>query len=443
MAFHRCSLLACVLSGSVLFAAQKPNIVLLLTDDLGYGELGCQGFIDEIPTPHIDSIAKNGVRFTDGYVSCPVCSPSRAGLLTGRYQNRFGYESNPGNAKFATVKEQCLPPSEKTIAERLKPLGYTSAIFGKWHLGDKTHMAPSARGFDEGGGKKHNFGYEPSPANKSLFITEKLGRESVAFIERHKNEPFFLYVSFHSVHAPVKRVDPYYEDLGHIQDEKRRQFASMLVCLDVATGSILTKLRKTGLEENTLIVFLGDNGACPATTCLSKPLNGMKRHLYEGGIRVPFMVQWKGELPAGKLYHEPVIALDLLPTFIAAAGGQVSPDWQLDGVNLLPYLNGQRQGAPHPILYWRFMEQQAVRQGPWKWVVPWEKTEPELYHLGRDISEQRNLIDQKPEKAKELEAAFMAWSDQLPEPYWLWLHSRSYEQLEHKTKSSRRFLIKK
>lgn len=401
-----------------------PNILLILVDDLGYADLGVQGCQD-ISTPHLDSLAWNGVRFTNGYVSCPVCSPTRAGLLTGRYQQRFGHELNPPNPPGPQFG---LPLTEVTLAERLSALGYTTGVIGKWHLGSQPEFRPPNRGFDEffgflGG--QHP--YLPSSQAKLLrgtewvqepeYLTDAFTREAVAFIERHRQEPFFLYLSFNAVHLPLEATEKYLDRFSSIADENRRTFAAMLSALDDGVGQVLAKLRETGLEEETLIGFLSDNGGYAGNTSRNDPLRGHKDQVFEGGIRVPFLVQWTGHLPAGQVYEHPVISLDLAATALAAAGGPLPEELQLDGVNLLPYLTGANSAPPHDRLYWRYGTQQALRAGDWK-MVKWGDNPPQLYNLAEDIGESHNLAAGQPDKLQELQADYEAWNAQLIDPLW-------------------------
>lgn len=410
--------------------ARKPNIVLILADDLGYGELGVQGSTD-VPTPNIDSLAANGVRFTNGYVSCPVCSPTRAGLMTGRYQERFGHEFNPGPAEQADSVFG-LSLTEVTIADRLKSLGYTTGMFGKWHLGYRPEFHPQKRGFDEffgflGGAHSYldplertaNPILRGSEAVKQItFLTEDIAREGVSFIERRQKEPFFLYLPFNAVHAPMEATEKYLARFGSIQNPRRRTFAAMLSALDDAVGSVLSKLRETKLLENTLIFFVSDNGGpTPNTTSANGPLRGYKAQVLEGGIRVPFLIQWQGRLPAGKIYDQPVIALDIHPTAVAAGGGSIPAKAGLDGVNLLPYLTGAVKAPPHDRLMWRFSPQSAIRMGDWK-LVRLGDGAPQLFNLAQDIAEKNDLAASQPDRVKQLEAAYAAWNAQLAEPRW-------------------------
>jgi arylsulfatase A-like enzyme len=409
-------------------APAKPNILLIFIDDLGYGELGCQGQ-PEIPTPHIDSIARNGIRFTSGYVSGPVCSPSRAGLMTGRYQQRFGHEFNPGPPATPGT-EVGLPLEEKTLADRLKAAGYATGVFGKWHLGDKLQFHPMKRGFDEffgfaaaaghpyldpNGGSPILRGYDRVTEMEQT--TDAFGHETVAFIEKHRATPWFAFLSFNAVHDPLETLPKYLDRFSAIENPRRRIFAGMLSAADDAVGAVLEKIREHQLEENTLIFFLSDNGGPTSqTTSRNTPLNGAKGMLLEGGIRVPFLAQWKGRIPAGQTDDRPVISLDILPTALAAAGVTAPADAKVEGVNLLPFLTGEKTEAPHKALFWRFGVQRAVRMGDWKLLD--QGSGAKLHHLKNDISEKVDLSAIEPEKLKELEAAYREWNAANIEPKW-------------------------
>ncbi len=423
---------------------QKPNILLIVADDLGYADIGVNGCPD-VPTPHIDSIAKNGVRFTNGYVSGPYCSPTRAGLMTGRYQQRFGHEFNPGPAGNADP-EFGLPLTETTLPARLKELGYATGMVGKWHLGFEPKFHPMKRGFDEyfgflGGAHSYlenadNFNQimrGTEPVKEVSYLTDMFGDEAVAFIERQKAKPWFLYLPFNADHSPMHAKEQYLAKFAHIEDPLRRKFAAMHAALDDNIGRVLETLRKHKLEENTLIFFVSDNGG-PTNNNGSRnaPLRGFKAQTWEGGIRVPFLAQWKGRLPAGKVYEQPVIQLDILPTVLAATGAEAKAEWKLDGVNLLPYLTGKQKGAPHAALYWRFGQQIAVRMGDWKLVkAPGAnaaqgefrtKASTEgahLYNLANDVGEQNNLAENEAGKLKQLAAAWDKWNAELQEPRWI------------------------
>ena len=412
-----------------LFAAEerKPNVIVILADDQGYAELGSYGCKD-VPTPNIDSIAKNGVRCTSGYVSCPVCSPTRAGLMTGRYQQRFGHEFNTGGR--LDMKDWGLPLDQKTIANYMKEQGYATGIVGKWHLGDIKKYHPNNRGFDEYFGfiggmhpylnptlKSFNtIQRDGKPYDEKEYLTYAFAREAVSFIDRHKAKPFFLYLAFNAVHSPLEGAIRDANAFPEIEDPKRRTFAKMLMAMDYAVGSVLDKVREAGMEEDTLIIFLSDNGGpTPSTTSRNDPFKGYKTQVHEGGIRIPFMAQWKGHLPAGKVYDKPVISLDILPTAVAAAGGRVSAN--VEGVDLIPHLSGQKAGSPHHALYWRYYKQSAIRMGDWK-LARHDEYGTRLFNLASDPGEQNDLSAHNPDKVKELQAAWDKWNSRNVEPLW-------------------------
>jgi len=428
--------LACFV-GQAAAQTRKPNVIVFLSDDVGYGEYGFQGN-KQIPTPHIDSIAASGVRFTQGYVSGPYCSPTRAGLMTGRYQTRFGHEFNGGGGDGGD-QQFGLPMSETTIANRMHDLGYATAAIGKWHLGGRAFL-PMKRGFDDFYGTVANTPFFNPPnfidsrkgdqlqpvMDDKFYTTDAYAARAVEWIDAHKDKPYFLYVPFNAQHAPLQAPEKYLARFANIGDEKRRTFAAMMSAMDDAVGQVLAKVRALGQEENTLIFFLCDNGGpTPQTTSSNVPLRGFKATTWEGGVRVPFCVQWKGKIPAGQTYEHPIIQLDILPTAIAAAGGTVDPAWKLDGVNLLPYLMGQNKAKPHETLYWRFGEQWAIRHGDWKLVVgnepgsPATKEKPaELINLAADIGEKQNLAAEQPAKVKELQGLYAAWNAEQKDPLW-------------------------
>ena len=426
---------------------RPPNILVIVADDMGYGDIGVHGSKD-IPTPNIDALAKVGILFTDAYVSCPYCSPTRAGLLTGRYPQRFGHEFNldmsPAYSDFG------LPLSETTMADRLKPAGYRTALFGKWHLGFGDKFHPMARGFDEFFGfLGHSHSYlDPEAASRNplldgrkvvietTYLTDAFADRAADFIKRQKSQPFFLYLAFNAVHIPMQATDKYLARFKHIADVQRRTYAAMLSAMDDGIGKTLAALRAEGLEENTLIFFFNDNGGpTMAGTTINgssnAPLRGSKRQTWEGGIRVAFIIRWKGHLAEGKTDARPIIQLDVLPTALAAAGVKPQPQWKFDGVNLLPFLTGKMSGRPHEALYWRLGENMAIRKGDWKLVKtserPLQDVDPaifndlsgaELYNLADDIGEKKNLAAAHPRKVKELAAAWQRWNKELAKPLW-------------------------
>lgn len=438
-----CGLLVAFASPAPCGAADgdpRPNIVLIVGDDLGYGDIGIHGCKD-IPTPHIDSIAAEGVRCTNGYVSGPYCSPTRAGLLTGRYQTRFGHEFNP-RGQGREARRLGLPVSQTTIADRLRANAYTTGLVGKWHLGGRPRFHPQRRGFDEFfgflAGAHPYFPGKGAPILRGMtrvdeteYLTDAFGREAVAFIEAHREEPFFLYLSFNAVHTPMHATEAKLREFASIEDERRRQYAAMMSSMDDAIGAVLAKLREAGLEENTLVFFLSDNGGpvmrgVTINGADNAPLRGSKRTTLEGGVRVPLLIKWPGHLTPGTTYDEAVIQLDIVPTVLAAAGITIDPAWKLDGVDLVPYLKGERQGAPHEALYWRFGDQMAIRQGDWKLVrydpVVDDQTGavlgPRLYNLANDVGETTDLSAKEPERAAALQRAWDAWNEGNVAPIW-------------------------
>lgn len=456
-------------------SSRRPNIVLLFADDLGYGELGCQGN-DEIPTPNIDSIAADGIRFTSGYVTAPFCSASRAGLLTGRYQTRFGYEFNPIGADNEDPNAG-LPPSQKTIADHLHDAGYVTGLIGKWHLGGTAKYHPYRRGFDEFFGFMHeghyfvpppydgvttmlrrralptrkagrwtssdgrmvlstHMGYdEPhydannpilrgsQPVVEHEYLTDALTREAVSFIDRNHDRPFFLYLAYNAVHSPLQGADSYMKKFSSIEDVHRRIFAAMLANMDDSVGSVLNSLRRNGLEENTLVFFISDNGGpTRELTSSNAPLRGEKGSVYEGGIRVPFLLKWPGQLKSGVEYHQPVVSLDVFGTAAAVAESPVPKNRPIDGVNLLPFLTGASQASPHNELFWRVGSKAALRAGDWKLLRNpgrgQDHSDWQLYNLQDDISESVNLAAEQPAQLQELVAAWERLNAQMIEPVW-------------------------
>jgi arylsulfatase A-like enzyme len=410
--------------------AARPNILVIVADDLGYADLGCQGSRD-VPTPHIDSLAQNGVRFSDGYVSCPLCSPTRAGLMTGRYQQRFGHEFNPGPA-VAAEPNVGLPLSEITVANVLKDAGYTTGIVGKWHLGMSPAFHPLGRGFDEffgflgGAHAYYDSGRQPDnpimrgrqPVPEREYLTLAFQREAVSFLDRHRDHPFFLYLTFNEVHLPMETLPEYLARFNHIADPLRRQLAAKLSAMDDAVGAVLAKLAETGHSRDTLIFFFSDNGGpTDKNGSLNTPLRGYKTNLYEGGIRIPFLCQWPDRIPAGQVCSKPVIQLDILTTAAAATGAKLPTDRVIDGVNLLPFLTGENAGVPHEALLWRFGEQHATRRGDWKVVRPRGGAD-ELYDLAQDISETRNLAGAHPDIVRALSDPLAQWESELAAPMW-------------------------
>ncbi len=404
----------------------KPNIVILLADDLGYADVGFNGCRD-IPTPNLDRLASHGVRCTSGYVTHPFCSPTRAGLLTGRYQQRFGHENNPAWLPGSTVAG--LPVSQQTLPQVLKTAGYVTGCVGKWHLGAHPQFHPNRRGFDEyfgllGGGHIYLPGVKGSveyqipmdrngkPEPLEEYLTTVLGREGASFVTRHKGRPWFLYLAFNAPHTPLQVTDPLMERVKHIADETRRGYAGLVVGLDDAIGVIMNALKESGQVENTLAFFFSDNGGPVSVTHSdNSPLRGAKGQVFEGGIRVPFIVSWPGRLPQGKDYPQPVISLDVFATALVVAGAAAPSDHALEGTNILPYLTGEQGGMPHDRLFWRTGggTQFAVREGDWK-LVGGEDGGTQLFNLAADIGESRDLAAIQPEVLTRLRQAYSDWN---------------------------------
>ena len=433
----------------------RPNVLLIFADDLGYCDSELYG-CDTAPTPNIKRIADEGVLFTAGYVTSPVCSPSRAALLTGRYQQRFGHE-------FLVSKDSHgLPAGETTLADAMRQAGYTTGAVGKWHLGVAEEVLPVNRGFDEFFGvvgwgsdyidptrkdvKSSRPGREPTPTvawkgrgansvmrgnqpvEESQYLTDAFTREAVDFIENHKSSSFFLYVPYTAVHQPLQVTRKYYDRFPHIQDESKRIYAAMTASMDDGVGAILDALEEHSLEERTLVIFLSDNGAGVADYCSNEPLRLGKQTLFEGGVRVPFAMKWPQRLPSAMTYEHPVSSLDIFPTAMAAAHGGES--WSTnkprDGVDLIPYLTGVKGGQPHDTLYWRSGPNWAIRDGNWKLIHAGARNW--LYNLTEDIGERSNRAPQRPDLVEKLKKAFDRWDSEMIDPAWPNIGTKSSPQ---------------
>lgn len=405
----------------------KPNILLIVSDDAGYADFGFQGCKD-IPTPNLDRMAAEGLRFTQGYVPGCVCSPSRAGILSGKTPARVGHENNlSGDKGGIDVGTELLPT-------RLKAAGYHTGGIGKWHLGSRDEYLPWKRGFDEFygflGGQNNYLPTEKSGKSITMlrngvkteekeYLTTAFAREAADFVDRSKDKdaPWFLYLAFNAVHSPMQADVGTTEKLDAIADSKRRTLAAMTVSLDEAVGRVLDKLDTTGQRTNTLVIFVNDNGGATYSRFHNVPLRGHKGTLFEGGIRVPFLARWPGVLPAGKNFDAPLCATDLLPTFLAAAGAKPSSWQDSDGLNLLPFLTGQQTGRPHETLFWRFNVVAAVRDGDWK-LIRIRGAAPLLFNLAVDLPERDNLAATKPALVRELLEKISDWEKPFPEPKW-------------------------
>jgi arylsulfatase A-like enzyme len=398
----------------------NPNIVLIVTDDQGYGDVGFNTCKD-IPTPNIDRIAKNGVVFSQGYVSYSVCAPSRAGLITGRYQDRFGYSRNPLYKPFDSTIG--LPLSEQTLPEYLQKVGYNTMGIGKWHLGAHEQYRPWKRGFNQffgflGGGHRYfpneyNIAHQDSATNEAQsyrtklirneevveetdYLTDAFSREAVSFIEQNKDQPFFLYLAYNAPHAPLQATPKYLNRFEHIKDNKRKTYAAMVSAVDDGVGNVLDKLEQLHLTENTIVVFLSDNGGPESDNASNNGvLRAGKSTFYEGGIRVPFAIQWPKKIKPNTRYEKPIISLDIFATIASNIKESIETKNNLDGVNLIPFLNGTKNGAPHDYLFWRNFDQKnyaVLHQSGFKEVII-KDTSKQLFNLKHDISEQKNITE--------------------------------------------------
>jgi len=435
-------------TSSEVVANEKPNIIVIMSDDAGYADFGFSGNTfakANFKTPNLDKLANSGVKFTQGYVTASVCSPSRAGMLTGRYQQRFGHEYNlpvtpePGDVE----KFNGMHVKEKTIADHLKASGYRTGLIGKWHLGLAEQFHPNNRGFDEfygllGGGRSYwevegnDTQYTKMRRNDKTvkhdgYLTDRLGEEAIAFIERNKDNPFFLYLSYTAVHAPMEAKPDHEKQLSHITDKNRRTLAGMTLALDESVGQVLAALDEKKLTKNTLIVFLNDNGGpSDANYSINKPFSGVKGTFYEGGIRVPFTMSWPDRIKAGTSYDEVISSLDILPTALAAAKAKQLGDKALDGVDLLPYLNDSNESKPHQTLFWRRAAFAAVRDGDHK-LVRYPDRPAVLYNVAKDIGEHKNIADDNPLLVRKLMKKLFSWETELQQPMFL-THSKWIKQ---------------
>lgn len=463
--------------------ARQPNIIVILADDLGLMDISLNGNA-EIQTPHIDAIAREGVVCSQGYVSSAVCAPSRAGLLTGRYQQRFGFENQEhdrylrnkleyyGTRLFVKTKpwivqnmdavpgpdniaKQGLPPAEITLAEMLKKAGYQTAITGKWHLGNTTFSRPAEFGFDYQYGfyASHSL-YAPEgspgivdlknkkdwtdqyiwksqrngksaiyrngePIEEKGYLTQRIADEAIGFIERNRGNPFFLYVPFNAPHTPLQAPKEYFDRFPQQQDSVKRVYQAMIAALDDAVGRINDRVKSLGIEENTLIFFLSDNGGATYTlTTDNGPLKGGKITGFEGGLRVPFFVKWKGVLPEHAVFEKPVSSLDIFATACAAAGAALPTDRPYDGVDLLPFLSGVNKDAPHEALFWKAAATRIVLRDGWKLIFDDKWGQTLLYHLAADPYEKNNLAAADPARVEALKTLHFDWSRDFPKALW-------------------------
>jgi arylsulfatase A-like enzyme len=437
--------------------SSAPNIIIILADDLGYADVGFNGCKD-IPTPNIDRIANNGVVFSRGYVSFAVCGPSRAGIMTGRFQDQFGFSRNPLLAP--NDPEMGLPLDQQTIAGFLQEQHYTTGAIGKWHLGAHQTLRPNKRGFDEfygflSGGHRYFpeeltlkdlseakdqwDGYKTKllrnneRVEEKEYLTDAFSREAVSFVKRNHEKPFFLYLAYNAPHAPLEATEKYLKRFNQIIDKKRRTYAAMISAVDDGVGKLLDEIERLHIEQNTLIFFLSDNGGpIHVNGSSNAPLRGQKGDFFEGGFHVPFALQWKGHIRPGMKYDEPVISLDIFAT--AAALVKAKPRNDLDGVNLIPFLSGLTKGVPHTDLFWRNYDQGkfAIVTPEYKRIDEKEKA-PMLFNLKKDISETTNLSGSGDAAATmdNLEKKIKTWSTRLMVPRFEGLLEDEHYSLGH------------
>ncbi len=428
----------------------KPNILIIVSDDQGWGDVGFNGGTD-IPTPHLDRLANEGISFESGYASHPYCSPSRAGLLTGRYQQRFGHENNTPYSQ--ADPDAGLPLDELVLSELLKSNGYQTCAIGKWHLGDDQKFWPNQRGFDDwfgffGGGMSYwgDIGNKdaihgvlrdgiPVPQEELTYLTDDFSNEAIKYIDTYakQDKPFFMYLAYNAPHTPIQATSEYLKEMEHIEYGDRAAYGAMVVGMDNGIGKVVQKLKEAGEYDNTLIVFYSDNGG-HMHKASSAPFRGHKGMLFEGGIRVPFLMSWPKHFEGGKRYKEAITALDIYPTVMKAATISFSGTKKLDGVDLTPFLKGEKNEAPHKKLFWRYSggAGYAVRNGSYKMIYSGYKQGFLLFDLNKDPYEHHNLAFLKPNKLKELMNDYKEWSNDMIAPKWQDPHAENVLKEEKK-----------
>ena len=461
---------------------RPPNIIVIMADDLGINDVSTFGgghTAEGVPTPNIDAIARDGVRFDQGYAAAAVCTVSRAALMTGRYPWRFGVEFTPTPGPMARVagalyadpdrlypvvidqekasaskdfNDLGMPPSEQTVAELLKPRGYHTIHIGKWHLGSTPEMRPNNQGFDESlfmesglylpekDPRVVNSKQDFDPIDKFLwpnmrfgvsfnagkwfepskYLTDYFTDEAVSAIKKNKNQPFFMFLAHWGVHTPLQASKEDYDALANIPDHRRRVYGAMIRSVDRSVGRVLQTLRDEGLEENTIVIFTSDNGAPGyiGIPDVNLPYRGWKLTQFQGGLRVPYVAKWPGHIVPGTQYQQPVSNIDILPTVVAAAGGKLPTDRPIDGVNLLPYLGKDSASQPQRALFWRDGPYRAVQENAWKLIVSEQPKKDWLFNLAQDPTEKINLAAQQPEKLAQMRATLTAHHAQMPAPLW-------------------------
>lgn len=425
---------------SLAFAA-KPNIVVIMADDMGYADAGFTGSSD-IQTPNLDALAASGVTFTHGYANHPFCGPSRAALLSGRYQHRFGFETNPAYDPANPIMG--IDRGERLFPKRLQAAGYFTACVGKWHLGAAQPFHPNNRGFDYfygmlGGGhdyfridmtKPVKEGYlqglvrNDRPADFDGYLTTALSRDAANFISSQNTEkPFFLYVAYNAPHAPLQAPKEDIERYAHIPDKKRRTYAAMVDVMDRGIGEILSALDKQGMRDNTLVFFTSDNGGPQSTKqqpgkwngSSNAPFRGGKGDLFDGGVHVPFVASWPARIKPGQVFESQVIHLDIARTAVEVAGADATAKPAMEGVDLMPFLSGQQEGAPHKALFWRNgdggKQWSILAEDGTKHMYNKYSGKTSLFYLLDDVGEANDVISGQPDRAKELRAEWEKWDE--------------------------------
>ncbi|MFK8061356.1 MAG: sulfatase-like hydrolase/transferase [Polaribacter sp.] len=406
--------------------SQKPNIIAIIIDDAGYIDFGFMGSKD-LETPNIDELAKSGVVFTDAHVSSTVCCPSRAGIMTGRYQQRFGFEANHTGDKLSG--DVGLADNIPTIADEFQKNNYKTTAIGKWHLGATESDHPNKRGFDEfygflAGGRSYFPIKNPSKelmlqqngkrVKFNGYLTDVLGDYSVNFVEKNKDKPFFMYLAYNAVHTPMHAKK---EHLEKYKNHPRKRLAAMTWSLDENIGKLITKLKELKIYDNTLIYFISDNGGANNNTAKNGVLKGWKGNKFEGGHRVPFIVSWPKEIKSNQTFNGLTSSLDIFKTSIAAAKIESENTTELDGVNLIPYLKKEKKGNPHNQLFWRKLEESGMRYNDYK-LIKLKGYGEVLYDLSNDISETTDLSKTKTETLKLLNNKLFQWESKLMPPLW-------------------------
>lgn len=430
------TLIICLLCQYAQGQSKRPNLIVMVADDLGYADVGYHGLRKDIYTPNIDELAKQSVVFSEGYVTAPVCGPSRAGLLTGCYQQRFGFKDNPGPYRPSPEITPGISSDFPTLATSLNEVGYKTIAIGKWHLGgqEDEKFIPTNKGFDHfygflGGASSY---YSEDNASQAFlsdnqpipmpnrYLTDLFGEKAVEFIEKQSDsKPFFMYWAPNAVHSPLEAPKEVLAKYAHIKDEMRRKLVAMHHVMDKNIGNIVEALEKKGLLENTMIVFISDNGGIPNNNAsINLPLNGEKGTLYEGGIRVPYFMYYPKKLPKAKTYNKMVSSLDIHPTLLALAG--VKPSEKLDGVDLMPYLTEKNRDNPHKNLYWKNANKWGVRDLEWKLFYDKKAKRQKLYHIAKDPYEKEDVYKKYPQQVKRLTKMYQKWDSQNATFSWGW-----------------------